>query len=97
MNKFCLYISPLHDSILDHILSLGTEATIRTSALTKRWNWLWTFAYDLYFYNLPSVARAPDFVAFLCKTLELYSSFGKLDKFLIDFEYKTSYASEVNK
>ncbi|KAK7836438.1 hypothetical protein CFP56_022495, partial [Quercus suber] len=30
------------------------------------------------------------------KTLELYST-SKLDKFLIDFEYKTSYASEVNK
>ncbi|KAK7830127.1 hypothetical protein CFP56_028569 [Quercus suber] len=47
--------------------------------------------------NLPSVARAPDFVAFVCKTLELYSSSSKLDKFLIDFDYKTSYASEVNK
>ena len=95
MNNFCLYInnSPLHDSILPHILSfLAAEDAIKTSVLSKRWNWLWTFAYELSFYNLPGVARVPGFFAFVYKTVELYSSSGKLDKFLIDFKYKTSYA-----
>ncbi|KAK4587895.1 hypothetical protein RGQ29_019056 [Quercus rubra] len=92
------HISPLHDSILHYILSfLAAEDAIKTSVLSKRWNRLWTFASDLSFYNHRGVARVPDFVAFVCKALELYSSSGKLDKFIIDFEYKTSYASEVNK
>jgi hypothetical protein len=91
-------ISSLHDSILHKILScLPTEDAVKTSCLSKRWRRLWTSVPDLSFCNRRGCGRVSDFVAFVDETLNLYSSSGNLDKFLIDFDYISRYACYVDK
>lgn len=90
-------ISDLPDSILHHILSfLPTEEAIEASYLSKRWNWLWTFASGLSFYDHQDLEHVTDFAVSVCKTLPLYRS-HKLDKFHItDFRYTQRFECYVD-
>lgn len=90
-------ISDLPDSILHHILSfLPTEEAIEASYLSKRWNWLWTFASGLSFYDHQDSEHVTDFAVSVCKTLPLYRS-HKLDKFHItDFRYTPRFECYVD-
>ncbi|KAF3970726.1 hypothetical protein CMV_005602 [Castanea mollissima] len=90
-------ISDLPDSILHHILSfLPTEEAIEASYLSKRWNWLWTFASGLSFYDHQDSEHVIDFAVYVCKTLHLYRS-HKLDKFHItDFRYTPRFECYVD-
>ncbi|XP_050290558.1 F-box protein At5g03100-like [Quercus robur] len=90
-------ISDLPDSILHHILSfLPTEEAIEASYLSKRWNWLWTFASGLSFYDHQDSEHVTDLAVSVCKTLPLYRS-HKLDKFHItDFRYTPRFECYVD-
>lgn len=90
-------ISDLPDSILHHILSfLPTEEAIEASYLSKRWNWLWTFASGLSFYDHQDSEHVTDFAVSVCKTLPLYRS-HKLDMFHItDFRYTQRFECYVD-
>ncbi|XP_028106073.1 probable F-box protein At1g60180 [Camellia sinensis] len=95
-------ISMLTDSLLTHILSfLPIEDAIKTDVLSKRWQYLWT-SLPSFLFSYPDIGedfdyweRIADFVAFVDKTLVLCNC-SKLKKFVVEFEYDSRFASNVN-
>ncbi|KAI8023537.1 putative F-box/LRR-repeat protein [Camellia lanceoleosa] len=96
-------MSMLPDFLLIHILSFlpTIEDAIKTDVLSKRWQYLWTSLPSLLF-SYPDIGedfdyweRIADFVAFVDKTLVLCNC-SKLKKFVVEFEYDSRFASNVN-
>ncbi|KAI8021650.1 putative F-box/LRR-repeat protein [Camellia lanceoleosa] len=95
-------ISMLPDSLLIHILSFlpTIEDAIETGVLSKRWQYLWTslpsllfsypdFGSDIYYDRLVEFARFVDKTLVLCNC-------SKLKKFMVQFDYDSRFASNVN-
>uniref|UniRef100_A0A5B7A369 F-box domain-containing protein n=1 Tax=Davidia involucrata TaxID=16924 RepID=A0A5B7A369_DAVIN len=83
-------LSALPDSVLLHILSLlPMKDVVKTSALSKKWQYLWTSVHNLIFVSEDCLT--PDrmkwqFFAFVDKTLILCSC-TKIKKFVVHFDY----------
>ncbi|KAF7119399.1 hypothetical protein RHSIM_Rhsim13G0173400 [Rhododendron simsii] len=90
-------ITALPESVLVHILSfLPVRDAIKTEALSKRWQFLWTYLPSLLFRLDDYLAtNAEGFVAFVDQTLSVFS-FSKLEKFGVDFFYEPRFAPNVN-
>ncbi|KAG5516786.1 hypothetical protein RHGRI_037510 [Rhododendron griersonianum] len=90
-------ISALPESVLVHILSfLPVQDAIKTEALSKRWQFLWTYLPSLLFRQDDYLTTNEEgFVAFVDKTLPVFS-FSKLEKFGVDFFYEPRFAPNVN-
>ncbi|GMP58958.1 hypothetical protein CsSME_00022433 [Camellia sinensis var. sinensis] len=96
-------MSMLPDSLLIYILSFlpTIEDAIKTEVLSKRWQYLWT-SLPSFLFSYPDIGedfdyweRIADFVAFVDKTLVLCNC-SKLKKFVVEFEYDSRFASNVN-
>ncbi|KAL7260446.1 hypothetical protein ACSBR1_006164 [Camellia fascicularis] len=96
-------ISMLPDSLLIHILSFlpTIEDAIKTDVLSKRWQYLWTSLPSLLYYfsftgeDVDYWERIAEFVAFVDKTVVLCNC-SRLKKFVVEFEYDSRFASNVN-
>ncbi|KAL7240367.1 hypothetical protein ACSBR2_006086 [Camellia fascicularis] len=96
-------ISMLPDSLLIHILSFlpTIEDAIKTDVLSKRWQYLWTSIPSLLYYfsftgeDVDYWERIAEFVAFVDKTVVLCNC-SKLKKFVVEFEYDSRFAYNVN-
>ncbi|XP_058199017.1 F-box/LRR-repeat protein At1g55660-like [Rhododendron vialii] len=90
-------ITALPESVLVHILSfLPVRDAIKTEALSKRWQFLWTYLPSLLFRQDDYLTTNEEgFVAFVDKTLPVFS-FSKLEKFGVDFFYQPRFAPNVN-
>ncbi|KAE9461802.1 hypothetical protein C3L33_06295, partial [Rhododendron williamsianum] len=91
------FISALPESVLVHILSfLPVQDAIKTEALSKRWQFLWTYLPSLLFRQDDYLTTNEEgFVAFVDKTLPVFS-LSKLEKFGVDFFYEPRFAPNVN-
>ncbi|KAA8515354.1 hypothetical protein F0562_018416 [Nyssa sinensis] len=82
-------LSALPDSLILQILSLlPMEEVVKTSALSKKWQYLWTSVDNLIFINkdYSQSERFEKFINFLEKTLSL-SSCSTIRKFAVQFDY----------
>ncbi|GKV41278.1 hypothetical protein SLEP1_g48831 [Rubroshorea leprosula] len=90
-------ISSLPDSLIHHILSfLLAKETVKTGVLSKRWMYLWTSIPNLTFRCPYYTSTHYGFLEFVDKTLFFYSS-SKIEKFVLDFIYKSSSAALIHK
>ncbi|KAA8519879.1 hypothetical protein F0562_014211 [Nyssa sinensis] len=91
-------ISSLPDTVLVHILSfLPTKDAIKTTVLSKKWQFLWTLVPTLHFYD-PKLLRNGDihsFVNFIDQTLILHNA-PKITKFRLELDYYAVFKSRVN-
>ncbi|KEH44455.1 putative F-box domain, leucine-rich repeat domain, L domain-containing protein [Medicago truncatula] len=82
-------ISRLSDCIIAHILSfLPTNYAVRTSALSQRWRYMWTFVTKLCFsdnllhFSVPFEEAKNRYIDFVCRVLLLNSA--TIQKFSLD-------------
>lgn len=83
-------ISRLSDCIIAHILSfLPTNYAVRTSALSQRWRYMWTFVTKLCFsdnllhFSVPFEEAKNRYIDFVCRVLLLLNS-ATIQKFSLD-------------
>ncbi|GFP84215.1 putative F-box/LRR-repeat protein at3g18150 [Phtheirospermum japonicum] len=91
-------LSALPDGVLIHILSfLGVQKSAVTSALSKRWRFIWTELPILEFKNYSRESeKIRKFVAKVNRTLLIRSRGIQLEKFSVCFRYNGSFASDVD-
>ncbi|KAA8515346.1 hypothetical protein F0562_018424 [Nyssa sinensis] len=91
-------LSALPDSLILQILSvLPMEEVVKTSALSKKWQYLWTSVDNLIFINqdYSQSEHFEKFIKFLEKTVSL-SSCSKIRKFAVQFDYNAFLYPDVD-
>ncbi|KAG5516785.1 hypothetical protein RHGRI_037509 [Rhododendron griersonianum] len=89
-------ITALPESVLVHILSfLPIHDAIKTEALSKRWQFLWTYLPSIQFRQANYPTANEGLVGFVDNTLAVFNC-SKLEKFGVDFDYEPHFAPNVN-